>query len=67
MFSFIDLLLFSRMQLEEKKRAMERDKRKTEIQMEKKRQIIGKEAFLQVNFNCVFLLRLFIYLFIYNR
>ena len=37
------------MQLEEKKRAMERDKRKLETQMEKQRQNIGKQAFLQVN------------------
>ena len=36
------------MQLEEKKRAMERDKRKLETQMEKQRQNIGKQAFLQV-------------------
>jgi hypothetical protein len=38
------------MQLEEKKRAMERDKRKLETQMEKQRQTIGKQAFLQVCF-----------------
>lgn len=40
------------MQLEEKKRAMERDKRKLETQMEKQRQNIGKQAFLQV---CLFI------------
>jgi hypothetical protein len=37
------------MQLEEKKRAMERDKRRIESEMEIQRQTIGKQAFLQVN------------------
>lgn len=46
------------MQLEEKKRAMERDKRKLELDIEKQRQNIGKQAFLQV-FN-IFLFAIFV-------
>ncbi|CAF0704892.1 unnamed protein product [Brachionus calyciflorus] len=41
-------LLSIRMQLKEKKTSMERDKRKLETELEKQRQTIGKQVFLQV-------------------
>ena len=38
----------SRMQLKEKKNTMERDKRKLEAELDRQRQTIGKQVFMQV-------------------